>query len=88
MTKAVSFKMPLPKPAAADAWVGQGVEPHLKKAEIEGVVIAPAPVAMKRFTIDVPADLHLRIKIACAQRGSVMADEIRRLLEAEFSATS
>ncbi|MBB4397950.1 hypothetical protein GGD62_007088 [Bradyrhizobium sp. ERR14] len=43
---------------------------------------------MKRFTIDVPVELHARIKVACAQRGKVMADEIRRLLEIEFPAGS
>lgn len=87
MTKAVSFKMPVSKPQAADAWVGKGVEPHLKRAEVDGV--APAtPVAMKRFTIDVPLDLHARVKMACAQRGKIMADEIRRLLETEFPAGS
>jgi hypothetical protein len=41
-------------------------------------------VGVERFTIDVPTDLHARIKIACAERGKVMADEIRRLLEAEL----
>lgn len=86
MTKAVSFKMPVSKPEAADAWVGKGVEPHFKKAEIDGV--APATVAMKRFTIDVPLELHSRVKMACAQRGKIMADEVRRLLEAEFPAGS
>lgn len=88
MTKAVSFKMPIPKPQAADAWVGQGVEPHLKRAEIDGVASVAAPVAMKRFTIDVPVELHSRVKMACAQRGKIMADEVRRLLEAEFPAGS
>jgi len=86
MTKAVSFKMPAPKAGAADAWVGQGVEPHLKRVEIEGV--AAAPVVMKRLTIDVTSDLHARIKVACASRGKIMADEIRLLLEAEFPAMS
>ncbi len=60
----------------------------MKQVEIEGLSTSPAPVVMKRFTIDVPVELHSRIKIACAQRGKVMADEIRRLLEAEFPASS
>jgi hypothetical protein len=41
---------------------------------------------MKRFTIDVPADLHMRIKLACTAKGSVMADIIREILEKEFPA--
>jgi hypothetical protein len=43
-----------------------------------------SPEAMKRLTIDLPASLHTRVKVACAQRGVKMADEIRRLLEEKF----
>jgi hypothetical protein len=75
--KTVQFKMPPSK--SADAWVGQGVEPHLSAA-------TPPTVKMKRFTIDVPQDLHARVKVACAQRGLNMADELRRILEREFPA--
>lgn len=39
---------------------------------------------MKRLTIDISASLHSRIKVACAQRGVKMVDEIRALLEAHF----
>ena len=42
------------------------------------------PVKMKRLTIDVSAVLHSRIKVACAQRGTIMADEIRALLEQHY----
>jgi hypothetical protein len=44
----------------------------------------PAPREMKRFTIDVPAELHRRIKTECAARGTIMADEIRAMLEEKF----
>jgi hypothetical protein len=84
MSKTVAFRMPLPKSQEADVWVGEGVEPHLKTAKIEGVAVTTAPAVMKRFTIDVPVELHARVKMACARRGKIMADEIRRLLEAEF----
>jgi hypothetical protein len=63
--------------AKADAWVGQGVEPHLGPAK------APA-VKTKRFTVDVDVDLHARIKATCAQRGNLMADEVRRILALAF----
>jgi hypothetical protein len=77
--KTVMFKMPAPKePSPADAWVGQGIEPHLPQP--------PPAVKMKRFTIDVPVELHARVKIACARRGLNMADELRRILEREFPA--
>ncbi|MGX7742316.1 plasmid partition protein ParG [Rhodopseudomonas parapalustris] len=88
MSKTVAFKMPAPaRTQGADAWIENGVEPHLKKEE-PAPAAAAQPVAMKRFTIDVPVELHTRIKIACVQRGRVMADEIRRLLEDEFPAKS
>lgn len=41
-------------------------------------------VKMKRLTIDVPEELHRRIKSGCAGRGVKMADEIRALLEQHF----
>jgi hypothetical protein len=39
---------------------------------------------MKRLTIDIPADLHRRVKRECADRGVKMADVVRDLLLAEF----
>lgn len=45
-----------------------------------------APQKMKRLTIDVPQDLHARIKVSCALKGMKMADKIRELLEREFEA--
>jgi hypothetical protein len=86
MSKTVAFRMPV-KPETADDWIGKGVEPHLKPAASEPVA-SPEPVAMKRFTIDVPVELHARAKMTCAQRGEFMADVIRRFLEAEFPAAS
>jgi hypothetical protein len=76
--KTVEFKMPA-APKTADAWVGQGVEPHLAPAP-------PAPpVKMKRFTIDLDAALHAHIKSTCAQRGTLMADEVRQMLAEKFT---
>jgi predicted HicB family RNase H-like nuclease len=45
---------------------------------------ADQPTAMKRFTIDVPLELHTRIKIECARRGIAMADMVREMLEQRF----
>lgn len=44
-----------------------------------------AALPMKRLTIDVPADLHARIKAQCAMRGVKMADAVRALLERHFT---
>jgi predicted DNA binding CopG/RHH family protein len=43
---------------------------------------------MKRFTIDVPAELHRRIKTQCASEGLRMADVLREILETRFPAKS
>lgn len=63
----------------ADSFVSSGTTADAIRAAV-------APVKMKRFTIDVPLDLHTRVKIACAQRGQNMADELRKILEREFPA--
>ena len=39
---------------------------------------------MKRLTIDVPIDLHIRLKTGCAMRGEKISDVIRVLIEREF----
>jgi hypothetical protein len=76
--KTVTFNKP--KTAtdnSVDRWVGDvGVSPE-----------RPAqPVRMKRFTLDVPEDLHRRIKSECANEGLKMADVLREMLETRFPA--
>ena len=71
--KTVAFKVP--KPATPDEWVRNAPEQPSAPA---------AQQATKRFTIDVPIDLHSRIKVECAKRGLKMADVLRELLEREF----
>jgi hypothetical protein len=82
MGKKISFAAKPKKanqaPKAADAWVSSGDPREQDEPKNE------APVAMKRLTIDVPADLHQRIKIGCTKRGLKMADAIRNLLDKEF----
>lgn len=39
---------------------------------------------MKRFTFDVDAGLHRRIKVRCAKDGVQIADRLRAILEREF----
>lgn len=77
MSKKISFTAkPASRPASveADKWVESREKP------------TTTPEPMKRLTIDVPENLHRRLKIACATRGSNMADEIRALLEKHFKA--
>jgi hypothetical protein len=67
MNKTVAFKMPI-KAKTADDWIGKGVEPHLKPAATGAAAII-APVAMKRFTIDVPVELAAVAGVPAAGRG-------------------
>lgn len=85
MNKSVNFKLP-PAAKTAEEWVGQGIEPHIKQIVAVAQAAQPEAVVMKRFTIDVSADLHRRIKMACVDRGQVMADVIREMLEEKFPA--
>jgi hypothetical protein len=43
---------------------------------------------MKRFTIDVPVELHRRVRAACTKRGLRPSNVLCDLLEREFSETS
>ena len=43
---------------------------------------------MKRLTIDVPVELHRRVKAACARRGLRPSTVLRDVLEREFPDTS
>ena len=75
MTKKVTFgtkPSAAPKAANADDWV--------EKGRTEGE-------ATTRFTIDIPTELHARIKSQCALRKTKMKDEIQSLLEKNFPAT-
>jgi len=56
--------------------------------EDQVAVAAPPAEPMKRFTIDVPAGLHRRVKAACDKRGLKVSSVLRDLLEREFPDTS
>lgn len=78
--KTISFKTR--KPATPDEWVQSA-----SALPEQNSSAAPGPIEpMKRFTIDVPLQLHSRIKIECARRGLKMADVLRDLFEREFPA--
>lgn len=66
--------------ATADDWVAGSATTEITAPETE----ASEAIAVKRLTIDIPEELHARIKSQCALRRSKMADEIRKLLENSF----
>ena len=61
--------------ASAEDWAGFGADDR-------------EPQEMKRFTIDVPVELHRRVRAACAKRGLRPSSVRRDLLEREFPETS
>ena len=84
MNKSVSFARPARKPQPdADAWIGGGGA----EATSPSARAAKPPVPMKRLTLDIPEELHRRVKSGCAARGEKIADVVRRYLDAEFPAS-
>ena len=83
MSKSVSFARPVrpvrPAQPGADAWVaGAGEEVVVPARPLE------ASTPMKRLTLDIPEELHRRVKAGCATRGEKIAEVVRRYLDAEF----
>jgi hypothetical protein len=67
--------------------------PFGPKPKAETTVITPAieewvesrnEVQTKRLTLEIPAELHRRVKSQCAARGTKMIDEITSLLDQHF----
>ena len=94
MAKKVSFEKPTrPKQANldVDTWVASGnteasESAPAKARKLKKVEVAPpADEETTRFTIDIPVDLHARIKAQCAIRKVKMKVEIQALLEKHFA---
>lgn len=71
-----------------------GSNPRTRKVEdladewvSKGMVEMPLPKLAEttRFTIDIPTELHRKIKSYCALKGVKMKEEIQGLLENHFS---
>ncbi len=73
-----------PQGQVADDWVNSG-EMNTANSQREEPDAQTSVVPPKRLTIDIPEELHARIKSQCALRRTKMADEIRVLLEIHFS---
>ena len=77
MNKRVSFTRPSSARPNAEAWIsGAGAE--------SAPPVPPPPTPTKRLTIDIPEELHRRVKSGCAMRGEKIADVVRRYLDEEF----
>lgn len=64
-----------PKPGA-EQWVRQGAEPA-----------PPAPVSLKRLTLDLPEALHRAIKLRAVHDGTSIVEMLRALLDREYGQT-
>jgi len=71
VSKSISFERPKRATQGAEKWVAS------RSADDQAE-------EMKRFTLDVPASLHRRIKVECTMRGEKMADVLREMLEEAF----
>jgi hypothetical protein len=82
--KKISFTMPQGLADLRDAWVGDGAEHPQPQPEQK----QPRAGPMKRFTIDVPEELHKRVKSECAKLGLKMNEVLREMLETRFGEKS
>lgn len=76
--KSIAINIP-PRAETPDAWVGQASSETASAAEKR---------ATKRLTIDVPEELHRRLKLACVGRGQMMSEYVRELLQTAVRDTS
>ncbi len=84
MTKKVNFGA---KPVSASGKTQSKIDQWVDFSEITPPEREQLPpIKTKRFTMDIPGDLHARIKSQCAMRGVTMHDEVIALLEKHFPA--
>lgn len=80
-------------PEAVDRWMAGTIgAPELPPAAPAQAApaVAPRPSSpapkMKRLTIDIPEELHRRVKGRCGQSGMKICEVIREMLESRFPA--
>jgi hypothetical protein len=66
-SKSITFKSPTISAPPAEKWIESRARPDVA-------------VPLKRLTLDLPADLHRRLKTHCAATGLNMADLCRDLI--------
>ena len=78
MNKRVSLARPRRRRSAED-WVGGAGGGADRRAPIAEAASVPT----KRLTLDIPEELHRRVKSGCALRGEKIVEVVPRFLEAE-----
>ena len=75
MTKRTALATANPKPIDPETWVKESVK-------------AASPEKMARLVVEVPADLHRRLKGRCGLEGVTIKDVIQKLLEQYLAETN
>ena len=75
MTKRTALATANPKPVDPETWVKESAKP------------AP-PEKMARLVVELPADLHRRLKGRCGLEGVTIKDVIQKLLEQYLAETN
>jgi hypothetical protein len=63
---------------------GASPQPESAVPDPNAWVKSRTPGKKKRLTFAIPAELHLRMKVACARRGTSMVEELEALLEKHY----
>lgn len=66
MSKSINIQRP--KPASVDKWVEERKEPAKQ-------------VKARRLTVDIPIELHRRLKLSCVEQDRLMSEMVQELLE-------
>lgn len=75
MTKRTALATANPKPVDPEAWVKEQPKPA-------------APEKVARLVVELPADLHRRLKGRCGLEGATIKDVIQQLLEQYLAETN
>lgn len=76
--------VPVPEPAPAKVVPAPAIAASPAPSATLVQAAPAADVKLKRLTLDIPPELHTRIKMACAKRGTKMVEEIKALLDAHY----
>jgi hypothetical protein len=72
---------PLTKPALSTAKAAQAFAEADPSKEVQRKIAWPAPEGFKRLTINLPIELHKRMKLAAVEEDTTATAIIERLLE-------
>ena len=85
MAKQVSFGAKPKTSPNLENWVESREVPVVEAVSMPSpTAAAPSPPKLKRLTLDIPDELHRKIKGKAVAEGVTMVDMLRELLEANY----